>query len=567
MNNSLKEWISKTFINPKTNQLIRKRLADSYIKNLEGASKWMQQIYNATEFLIDVPLSQRLFHIMHDKYEISKCNLKSCNNNTRFIGYLNGYVKACSNKCAQLNPDVRSATKQSCITKYGVSHPLGLEEIQTKSKETCLRKYGVENISQNQQIKDKKRATCFSNFGVDHPQQSVVIRTKSINSCINKYGVDNVQKNSNINHKTISTRTGKFYDQLYSSNRLDGKVIPMFSKQEYIDGICSNLQNFKFKCTACSTCFTDSLEDGDIPRCTTCYKGTSQFEHDVVAFIRELNVVDPIICNDKKILNGKELDIYIPSKNIAIECNGNYWHSELCGKDKNYHLNKTKKCEELGIRLIHIFEDEWKYKENIVKLKLQHILGYNTHKIYARQCTIRVVDSITSNMFLDTYHLQGSINSSIIYGAYYNDELVAIMTFCKRRLALGIKNGNKDEYELLRFATSKLVVGIGSKLLSHFITVHMPSKIISYADKRWTSQITNVYTSIGFKFIGQSPPNYWYLYKKNITRQHRFAYRKDQLRKKLETFDPTLSEWGNMKNNNFNRIWDCGNLKYEMRFF
>lgn len=75
--------------------------------------------------------------------------------------------------------------------------------------------------------------------------------------------------------------------------------------------------------------------------------------------------------NDKKVLNGKELDIYIPSKNLAIEYNGLYWHSDKATLEKNdipnketrmyakyRHIEKTKLCKEKNIRLIHIFEDD-----------------------------------------------------------------------------------------------------------------------------------------------------------------------------------------------------------------
>ena len=41
----------------------------------------------------------------------------------------------------------------------------------------------------------------------------------------------------------------------------------------------------------------------------------------------------------------KELDIYLPNLNIAIEYNGLYWHGEK-NKDKNYHLEKYNLCQE-----------------------------------------------------------------------------------------------------------------------------------------------------------------------------------------------------------------------------
>ena len=64
----------------------------------------------------------------------------------------------------------------------------------------------------------------------------------------------------------------------------------------------------------------------------------------------------------------------MPKLHIAIEYNGLRWHSEEFNKDKNYHLNKLIKCNEKGIRLIQIFEDEWIEKQEIVLKKIKHIL-------------------------------------------------------------------------------------------------------------------------------------------------------------------------------------------------
>ena len=135
------------------------------------------------------------------------------------------------------------------------------------------------------------------------------------------------------------------------------------------------------------------------------------------------------------------------------------------------------------------------------------------------------------------------------------------MTFGKRRVSLGKKTSMIGEFELLRFSTSKTVVGIGSKLLKFFITNYNPKKIITYANKRYS--VGNLYEKLGFKKISESKPSYWYFIDGSNILHHRFSFRKDQLHKKLEIFDPSLSEWSNMKNNGYDRIWDCGNIVYE----
>ena len=250
---------------------------------------------------------------------------------------------------------------------------------------------------------------------------------------------------------------------------------------------------------------------------------------------------------------------YIPNKKLAIEYNGLYWHSELNNTNKNYHLNKTKLCENKDIRLIHIFEDEWNNKQQIVKNRLKYILKLIPYKIFARKCIIKEINSQLKDKFLNKYHIQGTDKSNIRLGAFYKNRLVAVMTFGKRRIALGSKNKN-NFYELIRFCTISNfnIIGIAGKLLKYFKNKYKPKNIISYADRRWSQG--NLYKQLGFKLDHISPPNYWYI--KNGIRIHRFNFRKNVLKDKLNIFDMELSEWENMKNNDYDRIWDCGNYVF-----
>lgn len=139
------------------------------------------------------------------------------------------------------------------------------------------------------------------------------------------------------------------------------------------------------------------------------------------------------------------------------------------------------------------------------------------------------------------------------------------MTFGKLRSALGNKNIKNNNWELYRFCSkiNTVIIGGASKLLKHFINHHSPDKIISYSDKRWS--VGNLYESIGFKLTSNGVPNYWYFGRGNsYKRHHRFAFAKHTLSKKLKTFDNSLSEWENMKNNGYDRIWDCGSIKFEL---
>jgi hypothetical protein len=283
--------------------------------------------------------------------------------------------------------------------------------------------------------------------------------------------------------------------------------------------------------------------------CKNCSNSLSLNEKKIVDFIREMGI--ECIENDRSLLKEYELDIYIPSHNIAIEYNGLYWHSEEY-KNNDYHLIKTNKCEEMGVQLIHIYEDDWLLKENIVKSRIKNILKLNEYKIYARKCVIKVVNKRDKKKFLDTNHIQGSVGSKIDLGLYYKDELVSIMTFGKRPIL------NSSEYELIRFC-NKLnisVVGAASKLFTHFIKNYNPSNIISYADRSWSQGL--LYENLGFEFVKNTTPN-WFVVNKG-KKENRIKYQKHKLIEMGGDINKTATEI--MLEMGLSRIFDSGQKVY-----
>lgn len=287
--------------------------------------------------------------------------------------------------------------------------------------------------------------------------------------------------------------------------------------------------------------------------CPDCNPNTSKQEIEVVDFIA--SIYNGIIeTSDRNILSGKELDIFLPEINLAIEYNGLYWHSEV-HKSNNYHIEKTKLCDKNGIRLIHIFEDEWLSKKDIVKSRLSSILNSTTNKIYARKSIILEVPYSESKKFLDDNHIQGSLITAINIGLYYDGELVSLMSFNKPRTS----TSNDDiDYELVRFANkiNTNVTGGASKLLKYFIKTHSPNKILSYADIRWSNG--DLYETLGFDYISTSEPNYQYII--NGLRVNKSGYRKSKLVKMFGETDK--SEHEIMLDHGIRRIYDCGVKRY-----
>lgn len=291
--------------------------------------------------------------------------------------------------------------------------------------------------------------------------------------------------------------------------------------------------------------------------CQKCGVRVSKMESEILSFLKEhLNC--EIKEHNRTILNGNELDLYIPSKNIAIEINGIRWHSEEFSKNRNYHLQKTNKCAENGISLIHIFEDEYILHKEIVLSKLKRIIGFenNLNKIYARKTKVFTIPKKEGNNFLEKNHIQGKCNSSLYLGCFYEDNLIGVMSFTKL---------NKSTWELTRFSTDNnyICCGVGGKLLSFFKKNNDWERIISFADRRWTiNSNDNLYTKLGFSLVKTLKPDYRYVV--GLNRIHKFNFRKQILHKKYG-LPLTMTEHEMTKKLGFYRIWDCGLFKYELK--
>lgn len=272
---------------------------------------------------------------------------------------------------------------------------------------------------------------------------------------------------------------------------------------------------------------------------------SSNKENEIADYIESLGY--KTLRNDRKIICPYELDIYVCGVNLAIEFNGNYWHSTQY-KNAKYHKMKTDLCAEKNIRLLHIYEYEWDNHKEIIKSIIESACRCTVNKIMARKCKIINVDAATEKNFINDNHLQGYIPSKYAIGLEYEGELVEIATFGKSRF-------ERNKIELLR-SCSKLhttVIGGFSKLIKHC----KYNEITTYVNLSKFNG--NSYLKSGFTVIGITPPNYVYI--KNNVILSRYQCQKKKLEKLLPDFDATLSETENMIRNNWLKVYDCGNLK------
>ena len=289
------------------------------------------------------------------------------------------------------------------------------------------------------------------------------------------------------------------------------------------------------------------------------FRKNSKAELEIKDFITKLGFKCK---SNRTILNGKEIDIFIPDINLGIEYNGLKWHTEWFGrKDNKYHLNKLNICKNNNVDLINIFEDEYAINKKIVLSKIKHILlkdNLELPKIYGRKCIIRKIDSTIAKPFLETNHIQGFVKSSYYIGAFFNDTLIAVMTFM---------NLGDNKWELTRFASdiTKVCCGVGGKLFSFFKKNINFDEVKSFADRRWTlKENDNIYVKLGFQLKSYIRPNYTYYNPKvnKYKRFHKSNFRKERIIKMDKRFNKNMTETEMMRKLGYDRIWDCGLLKY-----
>lgn len=478
--------------------------------------------------------------------------------------------------------ELKDRSKQTNLERYGVEYGLMADKVRNKIKETNLERYGVESNLSIPAVREQIKKTNMDKFGVATPFESEFVWKKVKATNLDRYGFENPSKNSKVKQKFKQTNLERYgVDNPSKSPEVIDRIIESrrTAAIDKIDGLIGydETGNWIRECPhpECNKCEERNYV---IPRslyvsrnsqgtelCTRLlpvqdihYSGTT-----IELFVRDL--LDKLhieyIANDRSVLGGKELDIYVPSHKLAIECNGIYWHSAN-RKDSKYHFNKYVQCREAGIQLLTIWEDQIVSKPDIVKSIICSKLGIYDVRVGARECEVREITGSESKQFLNQYHLQGSVISKYNLGLFYEGELVSVMTFGKKRRALGNKTNTPTEFELYRYCTlgGTQVVGGASKLFKYFVEHYNPTTIESFSSNDISDG--GLYESLGFTRVNEMSGSYWYI-DENMKRYHRFNFTKGRLVK--EGADPNLSESQIMSQLGFIRIYDSGQSKWMLK--
>jgi hypothetical protein len=513
-------------------------------------------VYNVIIEESDVNLrwSNKLYNYIHNITKQPKC-IHCEKKETKYVNYTEGYREYCSIQCSSKSNKTILKRKDTCLDKYGEISYSNTSEFKKKVIITNREKYGVDYVSQNTKIREKQLKTNLEKYHNKSPLANSDIREKIKQTFINKHGVEHPSQVEYIKNKTKDSIKSK-YDihpihgkdsnkklKIYHSNRNFNTIINksdiklenlIYDNGEYtIVNYCDIHDNFTITYNQLYNRIKYGLRKRQI--CTSCNKisyTSSITENEIKEF---LLTIDSNI--EKKIFDFGEIDCYSKKYNIGIEYNGLYWHSSE-RKPNDYHINKTNNAQKAGIELLHINEDEWKFKKNIVKSIINK--KFNNSKqlnyINSSNCIIKNINRITHIDFVNENNIESYEGiCDIELGMYHNDKLISILSFQK-------KNNN---YEI-RYFCDKLNVVVNNSLksfLNYFKSKYQYTTIISRVNRRY-------YNGLNFEKLN-------FFLEKKITPQYQY-YNKHSLYKVNE-------ELIDVKNKKYIKVYDCGYYKYVLK--
>jgi len=287
--------------------------------------------------------------------------------------------------------------------------------------------------------------------------------------------------------------------------------------------------------------------------CPGCGRTASSGEMEIAEWLRGFNIKVEI--RNRTVLSRAEIDIYLPDHKLGIEYTGLYWHSDRRNPDPNHLLKKHRRCEEAGIRLVTLFEDEWLYHPDKVKASLGHFLGLSTKGIFARKARIAPITTNEALPFLKQYHLLGAGSAhQYMVGAYDQECLIAVMTF---RTPNRERAGSK-QIEMTRFVTDgRNHPGLGSRMFQWAVREYKFERVVAFVDRRW---FTGSFKTVsGFNIVTETKPTLWWV-KASKRYQRRFKTKRSLARTNPDSKGTKLEI---MRELGYSRIWDCGKLKLE----
>lgn len=377
----------------------------------------------------------------------------NCGSKTNFLSLPAGYRIFCSYECFKNSPDKQERINNGFMKAFGVDNCLKLLEIREKCKESLLKNHGVTNalkLKTNFSISPETAAKISATHKSKTKEEQYQILQKRKNTSLERYGDENIQNLKFVKDKRKATMNERFgYDCYFGSEAhaqfmkdwsMKNFGVDHFSQHHYKNFNDMNkdfiLQNFvkdkRFQIFEMMEYFNVSesfvnqwkrRNDVTIPNKIIKSKN-QQYIYDSI----NVDIAEKLY-NTKKVIPPLEIDIFITSINLGIEYDGRMHHSRGVSKHEifntpdfpiNYHLNKTEKCLEKGVELLHIFDNESK---DLWISFIHSKLGFNKY-INFDECNTRKISNTERTEFLTNNHIFGDIESDYCFGIFHNDELI-----------------------------------------------------------------------------------------------------------------------------------------------
>lgn len=414
--------------------------------------------------------------------------------------------------------EIREKIKKTCIEKYGESHHLRNPDIKANFKKVFLQKHGVENPFLSPVVKRKVEIEMIKRYGVNHPSKSKVVQKRKQNTFMKKYGVEH---NSQINIKNFEDWKNNFID-----------IYEKFGGNENILS-----EYFNVDITAVRR---KAVEIG------LRNKYFSSFEKELQIFLENEKI--EFSTRNRKILDNKyEIDIFISSCMLALECNGNFWHSCFSGnKGRNYHRNKSLYCMKKGIYLLHIWEYLWEEKKDAYKELILSYARKNDKKTNLDKMIIKEIEKEKANELFSRYDLSNLFDNDVNIAALDKNEIISVIGLEKERKSVWVIRNtffhhNTDKEILLE------------TMIKNFHMNFSFDKIKFFCDISWF--FPNILENSGFKLYKKHLPTFLVTENyKNFTKyEEKYSM---QNKKSMKTIMEDL------RREKLDIIWNCGIWEY-----
>lgn len=427
--------------------------SDLFIEDIKNKTEiWISKNYPSQFLFIDESCNHKISWRSKLYLYINSIDLPSCycGNPLKFMSVSVGFREFCSTKCLSNSDSVKNSIRNTNIEKFGCVNVMQNADIVKKLSVSVFEKYGVDNISKLEETKLKVKNSNLKKFGYDH--------------------YNKIPENKDKLSKLMSLNYNKFFE-INSINNFNSlykrccefNLVLLESKSSI----------YLLNCLVCGVDFSiskNNLNDRIRNRNTICLKcnpisNKSNYEKILFEYISGLYLGE-VVVNNRKLI-GKELDIYLPNLKIAFEFNGIYWHSNIFKLDC-YHYDKTNSCLSVGISLIHIWENDFVNKREIIFNKINNIL--NRSNVDISNCKISNISIDCVKDFIDNNSLYNYVKSDINIGLFNGNELISIIIFF---------DGELLEY-CNKYNTRSLSI-----LLDYYILNFNIKYITTYIDRSW----------------------------------------------------------------------------------